>query len=432
LTKLQEAYLAGRAGDFELGNVSTYLYVEVDLFHFDVKAAERAFRLLVERHEMLRAVFDPAGTQRVLAEVPGYSIVVEDLKQLDDDERNARLSDVHRELKSFKFDTSQWPLFVVRATRIDDAVTRLHIGFDVLISDGASSTLLFNEWAMLYRDPSDSLEALGASFCNYATKVREYCSSDEIEPARKYWQERIATMPPAPDLPLAVRLSDVATPVFENRFMRIDAPDWEMFKRNAAAARVTPSSAVLAAYCQVLAKWSKTPDFTVNVLVSNRNAFTEMDMSKVVGNFSSTSLLEVHVDLAAPFGEVAGAIQRQLMCDMEHSAYTGLDVMRDLSRLDGDAGRARMPVVFNSTIRGGTQVTDASSAGPIGALCRMGDGGRPVWSGVRTPQVILDHTAFEDEECLILNWDVVEEVFPVGVVDSLFVAYERLIRELCR
>ncbi|MER6832255.1 SDR family NAD(P)-dependent oxidoreductase [Streptosporangium sp. NPDC000563] len=432
LTKLQEAYLAGRGGDFELGNVPTVLYIEVDLVRCDVPAVERALQILVERHEMLRAVFDPAGTQRVLGEVPSYRIHVEDITRLTDEERAARLSDIHRELRSHTFDTSRWPLFMVRATRVDDVVTRLHVGIDVLISDGASSTLLFNEWAALYRDPDAQLKAPGASFRDYTRRLHEYYSSAAIEPSRKYWQERVASLPPAPDLPLAVRLSDIETPVFGNRYTRIGAPEWEMFKRNAAVAGVTASGAILAAYCQVLARWSKNPDFTVNVLVSKRAGFTKDDMSKVVGNFSSTSLLEVHIDPGAPFREVAGTIQRQLACDMEHVAYTGMDVLRDLSRLDGNAGRARMPVVFNSTLSGGAHVTDSQMAGPVSALCRLGESGTAIWSGVRTPQVILDHQAFEEEGCLILNWDMVEKVFPEGVVDAMFTAYEGLIRELCR
>ncbi|MFE2975108.1 SDR family NAD(P)-dependent oxidoreductase [Streptomyces sp. NPDC059258] len=430
LTRLQEAYLAGRKGDFELGNVSTYLYVEVDLVRFDTRAAEHALRRLVERHEMLRAVFDPAGGQRILSQVPEYTVPVEDLRHLTAEEREKRLATLREELRAQTFDTASWPLFIVRATRVDDLVTRLHVGIDVLISDGGSSALLFQEWADLYHDPARSLEEPGGSFKDHVLKVRAFGESEEIEPSEDYWRSRMSTLPPAPELPLAKRLDEVTTPVFTNRFMRIETPEWEQFRRNSAAAGVTASGAILTAYCQVLAHWSKSPDFTVNVLVSHRSGLTDEDMSRTVGNFSSTSLLEVHVDGAAAFQDVAAGIQRQLILDMEHTAYTGLDVLRDLGRLDAGAGRARMPVVFNSTI-GGAPAKGAAAAGPVGALCRMGERGTPVWSGVRTPQVILDHTAFEENDGLILNWDVVEEVFPAGVVDDMFAAYERLIRELC-
>ncbi|MEV2278153.1 SDR family NAD(P)-dependent oxidoreductase [Nocardiopsis sp. NPDC049922] len=432
LTKLQEAYVLGRAGDFELGDVPTVLYIEVDLTGFDVTAAERALRTLIDRHEMTRAVFSPDGTQRVLGEVPEYRIAVEDLRDLDEEERTSRLAELHDQLRTHAFDITAWPLFLVRATRLTDRVTRLHVAVDVLISDGGSSTLLFNEWARLYRDPRAQLPPVGPSFATFVRGIRAHGASEEVEPSREYWRGRAAELPPAPQLPLTVSLGDVTTPDFGNRCLRISAPEWAAFQRNAAAAGVTPSCAILTAYCHVLARWSKTPDFTVTMLVSQRSGVLDLDMSRTVGNFSSTSLLEVHIDPAAPFRENAAAIQRQLLRDMEHVAHTGLDVLRDLGRLDGGAGRARMPVVFNSTLGGGPRPGGADEAGPIGALCRLGESGVPVWSGVRTPQVILDHQAFEEEGCLVLNWDVVEEVFPEGTVDAMLTAYEGLIRELCR
>nr|ALJ49910.1 TlmH [Salinispora pacifica DSM 45543 = CNS-863] len=432
LTKLQEAYLAGRGGDFELGDVPTVLCIEVDLTGFDVRAAERAFRQLVDRHEMLRAVFDVAGAQRVLGEVPDFRIPVEDIRALGPDERAARLAAIHEEVTTHTFDTTRWPLVLVWATRVDESVTRLHVAVDVLVSDGASSTLLFNEWARLYRDPQAPLPATGPSFAHHVARAAAYQASPEIEPSRAYWQQRAASLPPAPLLPYAVPLCDVGRPAFGNRFIRVEAPQWQRFKKNAAAAGLTASGAVLAAYCHVLARWSKVPDFTLTVLVSQRSTFAEEDLSTVVGNFSSTMLLEVHVDEAAPFREVAAGIQRRLLQDMEHVAYTGLDVLRDLSRLDGQAGQARLPVVFNSTIGAVASAPGAPrTAGPVGALCLLGDSGTPVWSGVRTPQVVLDHQAFEEDGALVLNWDVVEEVFPEGVVDAMLAAYEGLIRELC-
>ncbi|MFD7498825.1 SDR family NAD(P)-dependent oxidoreductase [Streptomyces sp. NPDC059832] len=431
LTRLQEAYLAGRAGDFELGNVSTYLYVEVDLTGFDVAAAEHAFDRLVRRHPMLRAVFDPeAGSQRVLGSAPRVSIPIENLTRLTEGERDERLAAIHAELKAKEFDVTSWPLFMVRATAISSTVTRLHFGIDVLVSDGSSTSVLFKEWAQLYDAPDLELPELRSGFDEFTLKIREQASTAESDQSRSYWSGRLQSLPPAPELPLAVRLADVPRPVFTNRFMRVDAPEWEQFKRNAAAAGLTASGAVLGAYCHVLAAWSKTPDFTITCLVSQRDATAGVDTSNVIGNFSSTSLLEVRIDQADPFRDTARRIQRQLMQDMEHTVYSGLDVLRDLGRMDASAGRARVPVVFNSTVGGAA--ADGQEAGPVGWLCRMGETGTPVWSGVRTPQVILDHTAFEENGGLILNWDVVEEVFPEGVVDSMFTAYERLIRELCR
>ncbi|MFJ5987028.1 amino acid adenylation domain-containing protein [Lentzea sp. NPDC092896] len=428
LTPLQEAYVAGRSPEFELGDVSTYIHIEADLTGFDVAAAERALRLMVRRHEMLRAVFSEEGHFRVLDAVPEYSIEVEDLRGRAD--RTARLETVRADLETHEFDRTRWPLFRATATRLDDRVTRLHFGVDVLICDGTSAAALFNEWADLYHDPAGVREAPRATFREYTGRLREFRSSDRIAAARQYWRDRLATLPAAPDLPLAVRLSEVTAPVFGHRSIVLATPLWTRLKQHAAAFGVTPSAAICAAYCDVLAMWAKSPHFAVNVLVSNRRGFAGEDLSQVVGNFSSTSLLEVRADAAAPFAERARAVQRQLAQDMEHAAWTGVDVMRELNRLDGGAGRARMPVVFTSTL-GGVQATHDGAAGLIGALSRLGDSGTTVASGVRTPQVTLDHQAVEEAGALRLNWDVVEEVFPDGLVDAMLAEYERAVLALC-
>ncbi|MEV6238350.1 amino acid adenylation domain-containing protein [Lentzea sp. NPDC051838] len=428
LTPLQEAYVAGRSSEFELGDVSTYIHIEADLTGFDLAAAERALRLMVRRHEMLRAVFSEEGHFRVLDEVPDYSIEVEDLRGRADQE--ARLDWLRADLETHEFDRSRWPLFRATATRLDDRTTRLHFGVDVLIADGSSAAALFNEWADLYHDPAAVRQVPEATFREYTARLREFRASDRMVAARSYWQDRLTTLPPAPDLPLAVRLGEAAAPVFGHRSITLAAPLWTKLKQLGAGLGVTPSAAICTAYCDVLAKWAKSPHFAVNVLVSNRQGFEGEDLSQVVGNFSSTSLLEVRVDPGLSFTERARVVQRQLAQDMEHAAFTGVDVTRELNRLDGGAGRARMPVVFTSTL-GGVQAAHNGPAGLIGALARMGESGTTVASGVRTPQVTLDHQAVEEAGVLRLNWDVVEEVFPAGMIDAMLAEYERTVLALC-
>lgn len=80
LTAIQQAYWMGRNPAFELGNISTHVYLEYETSErLDVATLERAWQRLVERHDMLRAVIEPDGLQRVLKEVPAYRIALLDL-----------------------------------------------------------------------------------------------------------------------------------------------------------------------------------------------------------------------------------------------------------------------------------------------------------------------------------------------------------------
>lgn len=429
LTDLQQAYLVGRTDAFELGNVSTYFFTEVDVEGLDVERLTDTLRSLISRHDMLRAVVGRDGAQRVLAEVPPYEITTVDLTGYPDEaERRRRLHGIHEEMRQQVFDTEVWPLFDVRVTRIDDRTSRLHLGFDVIIMDGWSTALLLREWAEAYRGDAPVLPELPVTYRDYVLATRSMECTPLYEQSLEYWRGRVAALPPAPDLPLKCNPATLARPQFTHRARRLETEAWARFKQHASAAGITPAAALCTAYAQVLAAWSKSSHFTLNVLVFNRLPL-HADVSKVVGNFSATTLLEVDSPPTDDFAERAGRTQQQLWRDLEHGHVSGVRVLRELNRVRGGGGRASMPVVFTTILKSAQD--GGADAGVLSPLTTLGESGRAVHSSVRTPQVWLDHQAIEDAGELVLNWDVVEEIFPDGMIDAMFGAYLDIVRELC-
>ncbi|MER5541613.1 amino acid adenylation domain-containing protein [Streptomyces sp. NPDC002589] len=426
LTDLQQAYLVGRTDAFELGNVSTSFLVEIDLEETDLDRLAASFRHLIDRHDMLRAVVSRDGHQRVLAEVPDYRIATVDLRTCDDAERARRLAEIHGEMRNQVFDTEAWPLFDVRATLLDARTTRLHLNFDALIVDGRSSGLLFQEWAQAYRFGTPATPPPAITYRDYVLGAAETDTATR-QKSLAYWQARVASLPPAPDLPLRPGPAP-RQPVFAHRTARIEAEAWQRFKDNAVAAGISPSAALCTAYAQVIAAWSASPRFTLNVLAFNRRPLHE-DVGRVIGNLSATTLLEVDATPAEDFTSGATRLQHQLLADLDHGHVSGVEVLRELNRTRGGTGLASMPVVFTSTI--GFAGQSDGERGALTALTTLGAAGRLASSSVRTPQVWLDHQALEEAGELVLNWDVVEEMFPGGVIDGMWDAYLDLVRDLC-
>ncbi|MFI0218075.1 amino acid adenylation domain-containing protein [Streptomyces lydicus] len=435
LTDLQHAYLVGRTDAFELGNVSTSFLVEIDVEETDLDRLAASFRHLVDRHDMLRAVVSRDGHQRVLAEVPDYRIATVDLRTCDDAERGRRLTEIHEEMRHQTFDTEVWPLFDIRATLLDARTTRLHLNVDALIMDGRSAGLLFQEWAEVYRSGTPMRPAPALTYRDYVLAAAE---ADAAQRAKSlaYWQARVASLPPAPRLPLRPNPSpslrpgmpSSRRPVFTHRTGRIEPEAWQRFKDHAAAAGISPSAALCTAYAQVLGAWSASPRFTLNLLAFNRRPLHE-DVGRIIGNLSATTLLEVDAAPAEDFTSGARRLQNQLLTDLEHGHVSGVEVVRELNRARGGTGLASMPVVFTSTI--GFSGQGDGERGALTALTTLGASGRLASSSVRTPQVWLDHQALEEAGELVLNWDVVEEMFPDGVVDGMWDAYLDLVRDLC-
>ncbi|MFJ7900277.1 amino acid adenylation domain-containing protein [Streptomyces sp. NPDC096198] len=430
LTDLQQAYLVGRSSAFELGNVSTYFFLEVDVEDTDLTRLTDALRLMIARHDMLRAVMTEDGHQRVLADVPPYEIRTTDLRAHHGDERERLLRGIHEEVRDQVFDTTRWPLFDVRATLLDDRRTRLHIGLDALIIDAWSTSLLFREWAAAYRGGAAALPELPLTYRDYVVTARSLEGTPPHTASLEYWRARIDTLPPAPELPLAGNPASLDRPVFTHRSHRIPAEDWARFKQRAAALGVTPSAALCTAYAQVLAAWSKSSRFTLNLLFFNRLPL-HPDVGSVVGNFSATTLLEIDSTAADGFAVRADRIQKQLWNDLEHSHVSGVEVLRELQRARGGAGRAAMPVVFASTVNFAAKEDSAAATGLTQHLTSLGSAGQEVSTSIRTPQVWLDHQVVEDAGALVVNWDAVEEIFPEGMIDAMFAAHVDVLRGLC-
>ncbi|WP_306323274.1 MULTISPECIES: amino acid adenylation domain-containing protein [unclassified Streptomyces] len=420
LTDVQHAYWVGRRPAVELGGVATYLYTERERAGLDVDRLERALNRVIERHGMLRAVVLPDGRQRVLPETAPYRIAVDDLRGLPESERAARLAATRAAMDHQVLPTDRCPLFDIRASLLDGERTRLHIGLDIMVVDGFSMYVLFQEWQRFYEDPSWSPEPLELTFRDMVTAEEEAKDGAAHRKAEAYWREALPELPPAPALPLATQPAQVGRPVFRHRHGRLAAERWRTVKARARERGLTPSVVLMTAYAEVLRRWSQQPDFTVNLTLLNRPP-VHPQVGAVIGDFTSTTLLAAPDRPGEPFAARARMLQERLLRDLEHSAYNGVRVLRERSRAEGGGPGAGMPVVFTAMILTGEGEDPSAGMEFFGEL---------VHQISQTPQVWLDHQVTEEHGDLVYNWDAVEELFPEGLLDDMFAAFGRLVEAL--
>jgi pyochelin synthetase len=404
LTDIQQAYLVGRASELELGRVGCHAYREFDRDAVDLPRLQAAWNRLVLRHPMLRAVFTEDGRQRVLPEVPAYTIPVLDLR--DDPDAEARLATLRAQRSHHVFDPAQWPLFEIHATLLSDRV-RLSVGIDLLVADAAALIVLFREWGALYDDLQRELPSLPGRFVDHIQRLSPPTPADHA-----YWSARLDSLAPGPDLP---RLPAVGRPLFTRRTVRLDPVRWRSLKTAARERGLTASAVIAAVFADALAAWSRRARFTLTLT----QFAAPPDMEGVVGDFTSTILLEV--DTTAPrFADRATALQQRLLRDLDHASQSGVAVLRDLRRRRPDV--EPVSVVFTSTL--GHPGLDPDAPSPLGWL------GTTVHAITQTPQVAMDHHVMEEAGALVASWDVVEALFPPGMLDGLVSGYDRLLHAL--
>ncbi len=413
LTDVQAAYLLGRRKSFLYGGVGCHAYGELALPGLDAARLEHAWRCLIARHDMLRAVILTDGTQQVLRAVPEYRMRVDDLRGAPAARVEQALMTTREELGHQVHDPATWPLFELRAT-LTEGVDRLHVSIDFLIADYVSIFVLLDELRQLYEQPARELPALSLSFRDCLMAGRAQRAGAAHERDRAYWLARIDDFPTAPELPV-LEQADADSVRFQRLEFALEPADWQRFARAATSRGLTPSAAVLAAYAEVIGTWSRNRRFALDLTLLNRPAW-HPDVARIVGDFTSVELLEVDQRHSGSFVARAQRLQQQLGADLEHGLFSGVELIRELARRRGPR-EALMPIVYTSALG----LSADGGALPLGEFA----------GGIsQTPQVWIDCQAMERHQRLALNWDVRLGVFPPGLVETMFAAFELLVRRL--
>ncbi|HTB49505.1 MAG TPA: amino acid adenylation domain-containing protein [Solirubrobacteraceae bacterium] len=416
LTDVQSAYLLGRRDVFDYGGVACHGYGELEFVELSTARLERAWRALVERHDMLRAVVDVDGSQHVLAEVPAYEVAVDDLRGAGESAAAEALSATRAAMDHRVYTAGEWPLFELRVT-LTDVRAYLHFSIDFLIADFVSIQLILDELHLRYADPDVELPVLELSFRDYLLAERGLRSGARYERDRAYWLDRIELLPPAPELPMLERAVE-APPRFTRRQMWLDEDEWAALRTAAGARGVTVSGGVLAAYAETIGRWARRREFTLDLTLLNRSPL-HPQVEKLVGDFTSVELLAVRDEPGSRFCGRAQALQARLWEDLDHGRYSGVELVREIARKKG-AGNALFPIVFTSAIGLDPAAGDGQRA-PFGELG---------YGISQTPQVWIDCQVMERHGQLSLNWDVRQGIFPEGVVEDMFSSFELLLRLL--
>ncbi|KUI23038.1 non-ribosomal peptide synthetase [Mycobacterium sp. IS-1496] len=402
LAPIQHALWVGRNELTELGGVAAHLYVEFDGTDVDPERLGAAAARLAARHPMLRVDILGDGMQRISdRELP---VKVTDLSHLDTAAADEQL-EVIRHAKSHQM--LEGEVLELALTLLPGGRTRLHVDLDMQAADAVSYRNFMADLAALYRGVE--LPALRYSYREYRSAFTATPTPNADED-RRWWTERIPELPEPPALPLVPRAEQRDPRRGARRWHFLDTGTRDRLFAAARARGITPAMAFAASYAGTLARWSTSRHFLLNLPMFGREPF-HPDVDKLVGDFTSSLMLDVDFTEAHTPAQRARVMQEALHTSAAHATYSGLSVLRDLSRHHGTPTLA--PFVF----------TSALGLGDLFAGDVTDQFGTPVWHISQGPQVLLDAQVTPFDGGLLVNWDVREDAFRPGVIDAMF-AYQ--------
>ncbi len=398
LTSIQEAYFLGRDDSYDLGGISANYYFEIELEQVIPKELERAFNLTVKGNEALRSIITKEGKQAVLEEVPWYPIEVMVLHE------EQKREELRHQWETFLYSLETWPMYRVVLTTINGCSYRLHVGFDCILLDAWSVTLLLKQLFALYLTEYFPFPVY--TFRSYCRDLISNRNQKLMDAADKYWEGRAAGIPPAPALPYQKRLTDIKKPVFKRINHELSKKETELLYKKAKEYKVTPAAVICTAYMKVLADYSGNTSFSLNLTVFNRLS-TNPVIQEVLGDFTNISVAAYEPNDGDSFIDEVSKTQQEFWNLVKYRGYEGVNIIRKIKR-DKTSG-AVLPVVFTGILQGLRE-----------SEYYLPDWAKESYAYSQTPQVSLDYQATDFNGNLSVNWDYVHEAFRAELINEMF------------
>ncbi|WP_424217352.1 amino acid adenylation domain-containing protein (plasmid) [Streptomyces sp. BI20] len=306
----------------------------------DPDALATALTALVDRHQALRTVVDPAdGTpvQRVLP-TPDTVLRVVDTPRGDatarpgadglrPDERALAQEEAAR-----AFDPENGPLF--RALLIRSAVDRalLVVVNHHMVGDAWSRAVLVEDLCAEYGARVEGTESaersLPLQYADWAAWQRRELTDEHLADDLAYWREHLADAPPLLDL--ATDRPRPAVPTHRGGRVRftLDSDLSEAVENTAREARATPFMVTLAAWQAVLTRHSGQEDVVVGVPTAGRD---RPELAPLVGMFVNSLVLRADLSDDPTFGELLSRAREASLGALAHARVPFERLVRELS-----------------------------------------------------------------------------------------------------
>ena len=287
----------------------------------DEPALERALGELIRRHQALRTTFREVNgvPQQVVLPFQGYALPVDDLAELDEDEREAEVKRAARGEAAYPFDMTREPLFRARLLRLGHGEHALLLCLHHIITDGWSLGVLHRELWTLYaafRNGRESpLPELPVQYLDYAVWQREQSASGADARHMAYWKAKLGGSPAV--LSLAADYPRPAVPSNRGGTVPVDVLRERMdrLQELGRAENATLYMVMLAAFNVIVARYSGSDDVMTGSPTAGRRY---KELQDVIGMFVNTLALRTDLSGDPTLRELVGRVRETVLGAYEH------------------------------------------------------------------------------------------------------------------
>ncbi|MBX3611476.1 MAG: amino acid adenylation domain-containing protein [Hydrogenophaga sp.] len=289
----------------------------------DQTALERAFDLLLMRHEGLRTRFVTVnGEPRCVVE-PQVSLQIEriDVSHLDGSVQVAASDAAMAAIVQRPFDLSRAPLLHVGL--ITEAPDRfvLALALDHIVSDGLSMGIFMAEFQAIYnslvqgREPT--LAPLPVQYLDYAEWERETFARGALQSHADFWKSELEGLPTLLQLPTDRPRPPVQTSRGDRCLLLLPPALSQRLKAFARAEGATLYMVLMTAFQTLLHRYSGETDFAIGTAIANRN---RSEVEQVIGFFANNLVMRADLHGSPSVRGLMARVRERALKAYQHQA----------------------------------------------------------------------------------------------------------------
>jgi amino acid adenylation domain-containing protein len=287
--------------------------------NLNVKALEKAFQAIIQRHEPLRTQFKLKDNQPIQAIDPNvtFTLPVVNLQNLSHSEQQVK--NLLLAAASEPFDLESGSVLRVKLWQVKTEEYVLLLAIHHIAADGWSLGVLVDELSVYYRSfctgTKADLPTLSIQYADFALWQRQWLTNEVLDRQLSYWKQQLTGVPLLHQLP-----TDRPRPAIQSfrggtERLQLDSQLTQQLKKLSQESGSTLFMTLLAGFAVLLSRYSQQTDVVIGSPIANRN---RTEIEGLIGFFVNSLVLRFDLSQDPTFEDFLAQVRQTTQDAYDH------------------------------------------------------------------------------------------------------------------
>jgi amino acid adenylation domain-containing protein len=287
--------------------------------NLNVKALEKAFQAIIQRHEPLRTQFKLKDNKPIQAIDPNvtFTLQVVNLQNLSHSEQQVK--NLLLAAASEPFDLESGSVLRVKLWQVKTEEYVLLLAIHHIAADGWSIGVLIDELSVYYRSfctgTKADLSDLSIQYADFAVWQRQWLTNEVLDRQLSYWKQQLTGVPLLHQLP-----TDRPRPAIQSfrggtERLQLDSQLTQQLKKLSQESGSTLFMTLLAGFAVLLSRYSQQTDVVIGSPIANRN---RTEIEGLIGFFVNSLVLRFDLSQDPTFEDFLAQVRQTTQDAYDH------------------------------------------------------------------------------------------------------------------